>query len=190
MRRSKSEQIDIATPQYLAALGKQSPAKAIAAANKILVGRPEDEYALDALARNWSSPGPALTAANRLISVLGKKKAPEGMSEAEWQRSRNDMLGNAYLSAGIIQAGQNHYADADRNLKAALPLVSGNSTMLSYAYYYLGVSNYQMGKLTADKSRMMTGLQYTDKAAATGGPMQAQASNNSAIMKREMTTGR
>src|SRR4029078_13009144 len=98
----KSEQIDIATPQYLAALNKQSPAKAIAAANKILVGRPENEYALDAVARNWSAPGPALTAANRLIAVMGRKKKPEGMSDADWQKTRNDMLGSAYMSAGII----------------------------------------------------------------------------------------
>lgn len=186
----KSEQLDTATPQYLAALGKQGGGKATAAAAKILVGRPDNEYALDAVARNWSAPGPALTAANRLIGVMGRKKKPEGMSDADWQRIRNDMLGNAYMSAGIIQAGQSRYADADRNLKAALPLVGGNSTMLSYAYYYLGVANYQMGKLTADKSKMMTGLQYTDKAVASGGPMQSQASNNSAIMKREMAGGR
>src|SRR5579862_7951481 len=186
----KSEQIDIATPQYLAALGKQSPAKAIAGANKILVGRPDDEYALDALARNWTSPGPALTAANKLIGVVGKKKKPEGMSDADWQRSRNDLLGNAYMSAGIIQAGSNRYADADRNLKAALPLVSGNSTMLSYAYYYLGVSNYKKDKLTADKSKMLAGVHYSEKSVSTGGPMQGQASNYVAIMKREMAGGR
>lgn len=180
----KSEQIDIATPQYLAALSKQSPAKANAAASKILAGRPENEYALDAVARNWSAPGPALTAANRLIGVMGKKKKPEGMSDADWQKTRNDMLGNAYMSAGIIQAGQNRYADADRNLKAALPLVGGSST--SYIYYYLGVSNYQMGKLTTDKAKMTTGLQYTEKAAGIAGPMQTQASNNVAIMKREL----
>jgi hypothetical protein len=186
----KSEQIDTATAQYLAALGKQGAAKANAAASKILVGRPENEYALDAVARNWSSPGPALAAANRLIAVIGRKKKPEGMSDADWQRTKTEMLGSAYTSAGVIQAGQNRYADADRNLKAALPLVSGNSTMLSYVYYYLGVSNYQMGKLTADKSKMIAGAQYTDKAVSTGGPMQGQASSNSAIMKREMATGR
>ena len=184
----KSEQIDIATPQYLAALGKQSPAKAIAGANKILVGRPEDEYALDALARNWTAPGPALTAANKLIGVVSKKKKPEGMSDADWQKSRNDLLGNAYMSAGIIQAGSNRYADADRNLKAALPLVGGSSS--SYIYYYLGVANYQMGKLTTDKAKMATGLQYTEKAAGIAGPMQTQASNNAAIMKRELAGGR
>jgi len=186
----KSEQIDTATAQYLAALGKQGAAKANAAASKILIGRPDNEYALDAVARNWSSPGPALAAANRLIGVIGRKKKPEGMSDADWQRTKTEMLGSAYTSAGVIQAGQNRYADADRNLKAALPLVSGNSTMLSYVYYYLGVSNYQMGKLTADKSKMIAGAQFTDKAVATGGPMQGQASSNAAIMKREMATGR
>jgi hypothetical protein len=186
----KSEQIDVATSQYLAALGKQGGGKANAAASKILVGRPENEWALDVAARNWSSPGPALAAANRLIAVIGKKKKPEGMSDADWQRTKNEMLGSAYTSAGVIEAGQNRYADADRNLKAALPLVAGNSTMLSYVYYYLGVSNYQMGKLTADKSKMIAGAQYTDKAVATGGPMQGQASSTAAIMKREMATGR
>lgn len=186
----KSDQIDTAAPQYLAALGKQGAAKAAAGANKILAGRPENEYALDAVARNWSSPGPALTAANKLVGVMGKKKKPESMSEADWQKTKNDMLGSAYVSAGVLQAGASRWADADRNLKAALPLVAGNSTMLSYAYYYLGVSNYQMGKLTADKSKMLTGVQYTEKAVSTGGPMQGQASNNVQIMKREMAGGR
>lgn len=186
----KSDQIGTAAPQYLAALGKQGAAKAAAGANKILVGRPENEYALDAAARNWSSPGPALAAANRLIGVLGRKKKPEGMSDAEWQKTKNDMLGSAYVSAGVLQAGASRWADADRSLKGALPLVSGNPTMLSYTYYYLGVSNYQMGKLTADKSKMLAGVQYTEKAASTGGPMQGQASNNVSIMKREMAGGR
>ena len=186
----KSDQIDTAAPQYLAALGKQGAAKAAAGANKILAGRPENEYALDAVARNWSSPGPALAAANKLVGVIGRKKKPESMSEADWQKTRNDMLGSAYVSAGVLQAGASRWADADRNLKAALPLVGGNSTMLSYAYYYLGVSNYQMGKLTADKSKMQTGIQYTEKAVSTAGPMQGQASNNAQIMKREMAGGR
>src|SRR5579863_925611 len=46
----KSDQIDTAAPQYLAALGKQGAGKAAAGANKILVGRPENEYALNSVA--------------------------------------------------------------------------------------------------------------------------------------------
>jgi hypothetical protein len=41
-----------------------------------------------------------------------------------------------------------------------------------------------MGKLTTDKAKMATGLQYTERQRPPG-PMQAQASNNVAIMKRE-----
>lgn len=186
----KSEQIDSAAPYYLAALGKEGTAKAVAGANKILAGRPEDEYALDTVARNWSAPGSALTAANRLISVMGKKEKPEGMSDADWQKNKNEMLGSAYTSAGVIEAGQSRFAEADRSLKAALPLIAGNNAMLSYAYYYLGLSNYQMGKLTGDKAKMQTGIQYTEKSAGIGGPMQGQASNNVAIMKREISTRR
>ena len=186
----KSEQVDTATPQYLAALGKQGAAKAIAGANKVLAGRPENEDALYAVASYSLStaPGQALTASNRLIAAMGKKKKPENMSDADWEKKKSAMLGAAYTFAGVVQGAQNRYADADRNLKAALPLIAGNSTMLSYAYYYLGVSNYQMGKLTSDRSKMTAGAQYTDKAAATPGPMQGQASNNATIMKREMGT--
>jgi hypothetical protein len=182
----KSEQIDAATPYYLAALGKQSAAKAIAGANKILAGRPDNEYALDAVARNWQSPGPALAAANKLIAVMGKKQKPEGMSEADWQKTKNEMLGSAYTSAGVIEAGQRSWAAADRNLRTAMPLIAGNPTMQSYANYYLGLANYQIGKLTSDRSKMTAGAGYVEKAAAMAGPMQGQAARDAAIMKREM----
>src|SRR5262249_21745511 len=129
-------------------------------------------------------------AANRLVAAMGKKKKPENMSDADWEKRKTAMMGAGYTFAGVVQGSQNRFADADRNLKAALPLIAGNSTMLSYAYYYLGISNYQMGKLTGDKSKMNTGLQYTEKAAGAAGPMQGQASNNTAVMKREMSGGR
>jgi len=188
----KSESIDTAAPAYLAALGKGGSAKVIAGANKIVAGRPENEDALYALASNSlsSAPGQALTAANRLVAAMGKKKKPEGMNDADWEKRKTAMIGAGYTFAGVVQGAQNRFAEADRSLKAALPLIAGNSTMLSYAYYYLGLSNFQMGKLTSDKSKMVAGTQFTDKAAATAGPMQAQAANNSAVMKREMASAR
>ena len=189
-QNAKSEQVDVAAPYYLAARGKQGTAKVLAGANKIVVGRPDNEDALYAIASNSlsSNPGAALTAANRLVAAAGRNKKPEGTSDADWDKKKNSMLGAGYTFAGVVNASQQKYPDADRNLKAALPLIAGNTAMLSYAYYYLGLANYQMGKLTADKSKMQAGVQYTDKAVATAGPMQAQASNNSAIMKREMAT--
>jgi len=171
----KSEQIDMAAPYYLAALGKQGTAKVIAGANKIVAGRPDNEDALFAIASISlsSAPGQALTAANRLVAAAGRNKKPERMGEG-------------YTLAGVVHGSQGRYADADRSLRAALPLIGGQPAMLSYAYYYLGLSNYQLGKLTADKSKMMAGIQYADKAAAMAGPMQALAAKDSATMKRDM----
>jgi hypothetical protein len=189
-QNAKSEQVDVAAPYYLAALGKQGSAKLVAGANKIVAGRPDNMDALYAVASNSlsSNPGGALTAANRLVGAAGRSKKPEGTSDADWDRKKTSMLGAGYTFSGVVNASQNKFADADRNLKAALPLIAGNNAMLSYAYYYLGLANYQMGKLTADRSKMTTGLQYTDRAAGTPGPMQGQAANNSSVMKREMGT--
>jgi hypothetical protein len=186
----KSEQIDGATAAYLAALGKQGSAKMVAGANKIAAGRPENEDALYAIASNSlsSAPGAALTAANRLVAAMGKKKKPENVSEADWEKRKTAMMGAGYTFAGVVHGSQNRYGDADRSLRAALPLIGGQPTMLSYAYYYLGLSNYQLGKLTADKSKMQAGIQFADKAAATSGPMQALAARDSATMKRELAT--
>jgi hypothetical protein len=186
----KSEQIDGAAPYYLAALGKQGTPKMIAGANKIVAGRPDNEDALYAIASNSlsSNPGAALTAANKLVAAVGRNKKPEGTSDADWDKKKNAMLGAGYTFAGVVHGSQNRYADADRSLKAALPLIGGQPAMLSYAYYYLGLSNYQLGKLTADKSKMTAGIQYADKAAAMAGPMQTLAARDSATMKRDMAT--
>ena len=188
----KGDSVDTIASAYLAAMGKSGAAKTIAGANKILAGRPENEDALYAIASNGlsSAPGQSLTASQKLVAVMQKKQKPESMSQADWDQRKTAMLGAGYTFAGVVQGAQNRYADADRNLKAALPLIAGNSTMLSYAYYYLGLSNYQMGKLTSDKAKMGVGADYTAKAAATPGPMQGAAANNSQIMKREMAGGR
>ena len=187
---SKSEQIDAAAPYYLAALGKQGTPKLIAGANKIAAGRPDNEDALYAVASNSLStnPGAALTAANKLVAAVGRNKKPEGMNEADWDKKKSAMLGAGYTFAGVVHGSQNQFAAADQSLKAALPMISGQPAMLSYAYYYLGLSNYQLGKLTADRSKMTIGIQYADKAAAMAGPMQTLAARDSATMKRDMAT--
>ena len=184
----KNDAVDTVASVYLAAMAKGGPAKTIAGANKILAGRPENDDALYAIASNGlsSAPGQALSAAQKLVAVMQKKAKPENLSDADWEKRKTAMLGAGYTFAGVVQGAQNRYADADRNLKAALPLIAGNSTMLSYAYYYLGLANFQMGKLTTDRAKMTAGADYTAKAAATSGPMQAAAANNAQVMRREL----
>jgi hypothetical protein len=183
----KSQYLDECASSYLTALSKQGSAQVITGANKILAGDPDNEDALYALASNSlsSSPSTALTAANKLVAAMRSKPKPENVSEADWNKRKDAMMGAGYYFSGVIEASQRKWVNADRSLKAALPLISGQPAMLGPAYFYLGVANYQLGKLTSDRSRMQAGIQYTEKAAGIAGPMQSQAANNVAAMKRE-----
>ena len=74
--------------------------------------------------------------------------------------------------------------DCDRDLRAALPLISGQET--GSAYFYLGLANYQLGKLTQDRTKIQQGIKYSEQAAGMPGPMQAQAGKNAQAMKGEL----
>jgi tetratricopeptide (TPR) repeat protein len=124
----------------------------------------------------------ALSYANRIIADAGKK-APEGIEAAEWERTKSAALGHSYWIAGVILAEQQKYKDADRDLRAALPLIKGNNAMLGPALFYLGVANYNLSNMTASKPRMVEAAKFSEQSAAIQGPYQDQAYKNSLAMK-------
>lgn len=126
----------------------------------------------------------ALSYANRLITASGKP-APEGIAAADWDRMKNAALGRGYWIAGVISAEQQKFKDADRNLRAALPLIKGNNAMLGPALFYLGVANYNLSNMTASKARMVEAAKFSEQSAAIAGPYQDQAYKNSLAMKTQ-----
>ena len=155
-------------------------AKATAGAQKILAGRPDNEDAL------YQAASGNATYANKLITVVRAKAKPEGYSEADWEKRKNAMLGAGYYFAGVSAGQRQSWAETDRDLKAALPLISGNPALLGPTYFYLGLANYQLGKLTQDRARMQVGIKYTEQAAGVAGATQGQAANNLNAMKKDM----
>ena len=57
--------------------------------------------------------------------------------------------------------------------------------MLAPALFYLGTANYNLGKMTASKAKMLEGAKFSDQCAAIPGDLAQQASKNSAVMKAE-----
>jgi len=159
--------------------------------SKILIGRPDNEYALDAVARNWSSPGPALAAANRLIGVIGRKKKPEGMSDADWQRTKTEMLGSAYTLGGRDPGGTEPICrcrqESEGSLAAGVRQFDDAELRVLLSRCFQLPDGQAYGRQIQDDSRRSIHRQGCRKR---GGPMQGQASSNAAIMKREMATGR
>jgi hypothetical protein len=133
-----------------------------------------------ALSKNQSDR--ALSLANRLIAV-GNGKAPEG--EANWETRKENALSRGYWMAGVIQGQKNLYKDCDHNLRMALPLIKGNNAMIGPALFFLGVANYNIGKITLNKAKMLEAAKFSQDAAAIQGPYQDQAYRNAMNIKAE-----
>jgi hypothetical protein len=146
---------------------------------------PDNEDALMALAENalhHNQNDSALAYAKRVLEVLNQHRKPEDVAEADWERKRTTELGRAYWIAGVIQGDKALYADANRNLRSALPLISGNQAMLGPALFYLGVANYQLGVMTLNKAQVLEGAKYSEQAAAIPGAYAEQAWKNAQII--------
>ena len=159
----------------ISTLEKQNPKSKYLSEPEILIIEADS-----ALGKNQTDR--ALSLANRLIAV-GNGKAPEG--EANWDTRKETALSRGYWMAGVIQGQKNLYKDADRNLRAALPLIKGNNAMLGPALFFLGVANYNIGKLTLNKPKMLEAAKFSQDAAAIQGPYQNQAYTNAMNIKRE-----
>lgn len=179
----KSKYLDeVCANAYLVALGKEGgPAKQGEGMAKIVAGRPDNIVALNALIE--ARPQSAAAHAGKLLAAA-KKPKPEGIPDAEWEKMKNTALANGYFYTGFTAGQRQSWKECDSNLKAALPMLDPGRT--GAAYFSLGICNYQLGKLTADRSRMQAGQQFMEKAAGLKGPYQNQAYQQNLAMKQEL----
>jgi tetratricopeptide (TPR) repeat protein len=183
----KSKYLNQAYGPYLVALEKAGDkAKIPAIAEKGLANFPENDDLLlymteTAYAKKQTDR--ALNFANRLTAAINKRGKPEGMAAADWERKKNAELGYGYWTAGVISAEKGLFVPADKNLRAALPLIQGQPAMQGSALFYLGMANYQLGKMTNNKAKVLEGAKFSEQSMAISGPYQDQARHNALVMK-------
>ena len=157
-------------------------------AEKAIENFPESDDSLAVLAEaalSRKQSDRALGYAKRLMAALNKRARPEGMSAADWERKRGAELASGYWIAGVVQAEKGVYFEADKDLRAALPLVAGNEARKAAALFYLGLANYQLGKMTLKKAQVLEAVEFSKQAAAIQGPLAQQAWHNAQVMKDE-----
>jgi hypothetical protein len=185
----KSKYLDDAYGSYLVALNTTGAAAKIpAVAEKAIENFPENEDLLLVLTDNAVSrkqPDRALNYANRLTAALTRHSKPEGASAADWERTRSAALGRGYWIAGVIYGERNQHTAADKNLRAALPYIQGNTAMLAPAFFYLGMANYQLGLMTVNKALVLEGAKFSGQSAAIASAYTDQARHNALVMKAE-----
>ncbi len=190
----KSQYLGACADAYLNALAKERPKQKLDGAKSILTANPNNEDALFALASGYQSSNAtaeqAGTYAIRLVNTLKSKAKPEGVAEADWERKKTTLLGQGYYIAGATACVRSVWTDCDKDLRAALPYLGKDYATLGPAYFYLGWSNYQLGKLTGDRSKIQDGQKFSEQSAAIAGPMQTQAARNVAAIKQELAAPR
>ncbi len=183
----KSHYMDEGYTVYLYALSQTgASAKIPAIAEKGLANFPNNEdlliYMADyALSHKQSDR--ALGYARRVITVMEKHPKPEGMAAADWEHKKTTALTRGYWIAGVICGEKNIYVEANRNLRAALPLIKGNDAMLGPALFYLGVVNFQLGQQTLNKAQVLEAATFSEQAAKYPGAYADQAWKNATLIK-------
>jgi len=189
-RNPKSQYVPMLSGKYFAALQQSGKGdKAGAMAEKILTVDPSNADAL-LIAADYSlqksRTDKAIAYANRVTEVLASKQAPEGIGAADWEKTKQAMVGRAHWIAGVGYGAENKFGPADKALRAALPAVSGNSQLTATALFYLGLSNYQLGKTLGDKARIREGLRFFEQCVAIKSTVQDQASKNVRTIRGEL----
>jgi len=184
----KSQYLDEGYESYFYALRQlKQDAKIVPIAEKALTNFPNNadllaELAASALAKNQADR--ALGFARRLIAAFQRDK-PEWLSEDDWERRKGALLGAGYYIAGVVTGSKGLYLESNTDLRAALPLIKGNQAMMGPALFYLGLDNYQLGKMTNNKKQVLEGASFSQQAAQVPGAYQQQAYHNYLTIKDE-----
>ncbi len=100
----------------------------------------------DNYSRNKKDPEKVHAYSDKLVELMASKPAPAGVSEADWTARKNQVTGLAHYMNGTLYYREAKYAATDKELRAALPLVSFNQDMKAEVLYDLGFVNFKMNK--------------------------------------------
>lgn len=122
---------------------------------------------------------------DRALKSLAEAKKPETIAEADWEKTVKFNTGLAHWIQGLHQANAQRWGPANKALRAALPLVQGNASMLAAAYFFLGIANFEIGKRSKDHKEVIDAVKFSEQCAAIASPYQAQARQNVKAMRAQ-----
>lgn len=155
--------------------------KALALAEKVVATDASNEDMLLVLADNAlqkKEPEKVHSYSSKLVELMESKPKPEGVSDADWQNRRNTLVGLAHFMSGKQYYNQGRFPQADKSLRAALPLVQDNAALKPEVLYLLAFANYKMEKI-------QDAADFYKACAAIKSPFQALANRNLAAIKTQ-----
>jgi hypothetical protein len=114
----------------------------------------------------------------KIVEVMASKPKPAGVSDQDWAKKQTTLTGLAHYMGGSTLYNQKKYSAADKELRAALPLVESNDQLKAATLFFAGLANYDM-------KNMAEAMRFNQLCAAIKSPFQAQANKNIALMKQQ-----
>jgi tetratricopeptide (TPR) repeat protein len=155
--------------------------KTLAAAEKILSHNENREdalqFVLEVNYRRKKDTKQTLALAAKFIERMSMAQKPEGVSDNDWTRTKNQNLARAHYIIGRIYFDSQQWPAADRALRATLPLIDDEQLRAS-VLYDLGWVNYQI-------QNAIDAVKFYGLCAAIKGPLQEQAGKSVISVKAE-----
>jgi hypothetical protein len=188
-RNPQSQYLAITKKPTVIDLASLDPQKAVALAEQGLLADPDNEDFLMTVAdyymnREKELPK-VLSYALRVLDLMQRKLKPDNVSGEEWNKKKSKYSGWSNWLAGVVYGKQARYGLSDRYLKAALPLIKGDSRLLAAAYFYLGYDNYALAGETNDKGLAIEAAKFSKLCAGIDGPFQPLARKNLETLRNE-----
>jgi tetratricopeptide (TPR) repeat protein len=161
---------------YFAALVQSGdiPA-AVVVAEKLIAKGQGNELMLatagDFYLRQNREPQKVLDYSSKLIELVNTRLKPDGVSDADWQKSKNYFLGLGQWMVGVVDCSQSKFGEANKVLRAALPLLEGNDDNKAAALFNLGIANSHLRNL-ADATK------FFEQCIAIKSPYQPMCADN------------
>jgi tetratricopeptide (TPR) repeat protein len=156
--------------------------KAFAFAEKTLETDQSSEDMLAFVAEQYvqkkRSPDKVIAYSAKVVELMNTKPKPQGVSDADWTKKKNTLSGVAHFLSGSTLYEQNKFPAADKEVRAAIPLVEGNDQLKAATLFYAGLANYKMNNVT-------DALRFNQQCAAIKSPFQAKANENIRVMKSQ-----
>ncbi len=179
-RNAESQYIPmVAEQRFLAYIQSGDNAKAVALAEKTLAKDQTNAEMMLAVASSHMGKQneKVLEISGKAIEVMNAKAKPEGVSDADWQTRKTQIIGRAQWMQGVAHATASKWAAADQALRAALPGIANSPEMKAEALFYLGLANYRLAE-AGNTERARDALRFSQECAAIAGRFQAPARQN------------
>ncbi len=157
-------------------------AKALALAEKTLeTDQSSDDmlaFVINEYVEKKRDPEKVIAYSARLVELMDTKPKPEGVSDDDWAKRKKSLSGLAHFWSGSTSFTLKKYPAADKELRAAIPLVEGNDQLKAATLFFAGLNSNSMKNLP-------DALMFNQQCAAIKSQFQAQAVKNVNVLKSQ-----